>query len=435
MIKLSFLDEATKNNRLLHISFLLLLNLAGFLYHIKFFIANGYLAGPFIFDTSDTFMDFFNPLYWAYEDGKYTQWRSIYPPLNFSILRLLNFLFSGGVFHDAKTFRENSTPLIYGLLFIYATAPAYVLSLSYWHKFSRNEKVLIYFCTLISAPALFALERGNLIILTPIFLALTLSTIGLKRAFFIAMLVNIKPYFFVLIFYYVVKRDWQWLTVCVALAGFTFILFGLYVGDNYLIFFENILTFTNNPKLVSIREVLSMPSSMAAYSIALKHPDISLIFRSYSGVDGSTMANIIQLLNILALLGTMITIFIKSKLISGREALAFLTIFIVNLGFFIGGYSMILYVALIPILTSMRYKFYYSLVLALLAAPLDVISFSGAFVNVQLSYLSGNYVNVFSGLTLGALVRPFLNIFLLLLMAYEVSLRDKEFFKFTRNEI
>ena len=39
-------------------------------------------------------MDFFNPLFWVDLPGIYTEWQSVYPPLNFIILKLYKeFLF------------------------------------------------------------------------------------------------------------------------------------------------------------------------------------------------------------------------------------------------------------------------------------------------------------------------------------------------------
>ena len=46
-------------------------------------VIQGTFQLPFSYDKSDTFMDFFHPLYWSNDSGLYTVWGSVYPPLNF----------------------------------------------------------------------------------------------------------------------------------------------------------------------------------------------------------------------------------------------------------------------------------------------------------------------------------------------------------------
>ena len=55
---------------------------------LLFFGGNGYLPQPFVFDTNDTFMDWFNTAYWANNPGAFSVWRTIYPPLSFAFLDL-----------------------------------------------------------------------------------------------------------------------------------------------------------------------------------------------------------------------------------------------------------------------------------------------------------------------------------------------------------
>ena len=61
---------------------------ASFAATATFFSQNSYLPQPFVFDTNDTFMDWFNTAYWANNPGAYDVWRSIYPPLSFVFLDL-----------------------------------------------------------------------------------------------------------------------------------------------------------------------------------------------------------------------------------------------------------------------------------------------------------------------------------------------------------
>jgi hypothetical protein len=55
---------------------------------IAFFMVHHYLPQPFVFDTFDTFMDWFNTAEYAHQPGAYDIWHSIYLPLSFVFLRI-----------------------------------------------------------------------------------------------------------------------------------------------------------------------------------------------------------------------------------------------------------------------------------------------------------------------------------------------------------
>jgi hypothetical protein len=56
---------------------------------VVYFAINGYLPEPFFYESSDTWMDWFNTAWWAHNKGIYDSWASIYPPISFVILRVL----------------------------------------------------------------------------------------------------------------------------------------------------------------------------------------------------------------------------------------------------------------------------------------------------------------------------------------------------------
>ncbi|MGQ2930255.1 MAG: hypothetical protein ACT6Q3_07275, partial [Sphingopyxis sp.] len=71
---------------------------------LRFFLEFGYLPQPFVFDTNDTFMDWFNTAYWANNPGIYNVWRSIYPPLSFVFLDATSL--PGCYLHNSFTARD-----------------------------------------------------------------------------------------------------------------------------------------------------------------------------------------------------------------------------------------------------------------------------------------------------------------------------------------
>ncbi|MFA7317978.1 MAG: glycosyltransferase 87 family protein [Sulfuricella sp.] len=403
---------------------ILLLNAAGFFYYIYCLMVYGYLPSPFLYNKSDTFMDLFNVLYWAYNDGRYTEWGSVYPPLNFIILKLVNFVFAGGGFGDPALMRDNSPFVIAGLCLVYLAVPAIVLKTRVWEDFTRIEKFLIYCAIVLSAPMLFALERGNLILLAPILLALAFSRIGIARIFCIALLINIKPYFALLLIYYIARKDWKGFATCAVLSGLVFSVSGLALDNHFLVFFTNLFNFSKEAGLFSLRGVMAMPSSISAFSYVLKNPDGAMMASGF--LNPASIAIIVYIIEaakwgVLAI--SLVILFVRSRLIGDTEALSLLVVIISNLGVWVGGYTFILYIALIPIFIKMRATWLYIGLLSLMAIPIDIIPLLDGFIGAQYSYLAGAYVNVQWTLGLGSVIRPVLNILLLLILSFEFFAR------------
>ena len=247
-----------------------IINLAGLIYFHHYYINNGYLPSPFLYNKADTFMDFYNTLYWSNNDGRYTEWKSVYPPLNFIILRLINFYPTGEITNNPFSLRENSSYLVLILIIFYLLSNVLILKTKYWKEFNSNEKILIYLSLIISSPVLFSIERGNLILICPAIFALVTICSGIKRAFYIALLINIKPYFIILNIYYIVKKDWKGLFNTLILSGAVFLITAILLGGEFYGFFKNIFDFSQNKSIFSLRELMAMPSSISFISFILK---------------------------------------------------------------------------------------------------------------------------------------------------------------------
>jgi hypothetical protein len=409
------------------VGIILLLNIAALFYYIYYLMENGYLPSPFIYDKSDTFMDLFNVLYWAYDDGRYTDWGSVYPPLNFFVLRLLNFVFAGGGYGDPALMRDNSQFVIVGVCLAYLAIPAILLKTRYWRDFPRIEKVLVYFAIVLSAPLLFTLERGNLIVLAPILLALALSKIGMARGVCIALLINIKPYFALLMIYYIARQNWKGFAACAALSGLIFAISGLALDNHFLVFFENIFDFSQEEGLFSLREVMAFPSSISAFSYVLKNPDGAMFASDLLSSESiATIVYIIEATKWSVLAISLAILFVRSRLMRDAEIFSLLVVAISNLGIWVGGYTFVLYIALIPAFIKMRAARLYIGLLSLLAIPLDIVPLSEGSIGEQYSYLADAYVNIEWTLGLGSAVRPVANFMLLMLMSYEFFSRKSE---------
>lgn len=181
---------------------------ASFVNAVLFFADAGYLPQPFVFDTNDTFMDWFNTAYWANNPGIYDVWRSIYPPLSFVFLDS----FSLGSCYLQSSFHARDCDWIgQG-----AIAAAYLLDVALlWLAFRRNDPGTAIPRTLacaIGMPLLFTLERGNLILAALPFFILAHGPVmrsPLWRGIGNAVAINFKPYLIVPVMAHALRREWR----------------------------------------------------------------------------------------------------------------------------------------------------------------------------------------------------------------------------------
>jgi len=322
--------------------------------------------------------------------------------------------------------RDYAYPAIWVYFLIYLTAPVLVLRTNLWRNICASDKFLYYLLILLSTPMLFALERGNTIILAPIFLALVISKIGLGRAVGISLLINIKPYFAILLFYYLARRNWRGLLNCSLLSGFVFLTSGLLFDKDFLFLFKNILDFSNNGDIFSLREVMSFPSSVSAFTYVLKNPDgASYALSLMSPTMLTASINIIDTVKSLILLIALMLIMINSKFMKDKEIFALLIILITNLGVSVGGYTFIFYIVLIPVFAKMKRNILYYSLLTLIALPLDIVPLKSELIGQQYSYIGNGFYDIEWTLGMGSFIRPPVNFLLLLLFLYQFSNKNK----------
>jgi len=412
-------DNLCNRPRVLGLLAIAIIQIIAFGYYLYFYFHNGYLPSPFMYDKSDTFMDLFHSIYWADNDGRYTDWKSVYPPLVFLFLKLIRSVFIGDYgFYDAFEMRDHSGLIAIFLVLCFMAIPAFVLSKPQWKDFSFLEKILIYVAVVISVPMLFALERGNVIIFCLIFLALAFEPNSSARVISIPVLINIKPYFALLLLNLVVKRMWRELAISIALSGGLFVVLGVLLDANFMQFFNNLLGFSKSENLFSMREVMAMPSSVSAFSYILSSGAVAdmlggdFYFNSISTlIEGVKWSIVVATFYLILKYG-------KSK---GDFQLAVLVVLISNLGLWVGGYSLILYLPIVPIiLRQSNFRFVYLSIIVLMVLPTDLLVIVNESIGSQFSYLSHSRVGVEWSLGVGSLIRPLLNLLLLGLMCVDL---------------
>lgn len=181
---------------------------ASVLHAALWFKTHGYLPQPFVFDTNDTFMDWFNTAFWANRPGAFDVWRTIYPPLSFVFLDLSSL---PGCYLNSSFYARDCDWLARGVIWGSYALNVVLLAIA----FRRNDRATAIPRTVAFAlglPLLFTLERGNLILVTlPFFIIahgpITRSKIW--RTFAAAMTINFKPYLVLPVFAWVLKREWR----------------------------------------------------------------------------------------------------------------------------------------------------------------------------------------------------------------------------------
>ena len=160
---------------------------------VRFFLVEHYLPAPFVFDTNDTFMDWFNTAYWAHNPGAYTVWKTIYFPIAFIIT---------GLFADPRCYANGPFDAracdVVGIGFIVVTyVVAVVLSALAFYRNDRRTAPMRTIAIAIGGSLLFAVERGNLILQAYVAFVLVFGQILRSRAavaWTVGFLVNMKVY-------------------------------------------------------------------------------------------------------------------------------------------------------------------------------------------------------------------------------------------------
>jgi hypothetical protein len=398
-----------------------ILQLAGCIYFWLSFSENGYLPSPFIYDKADTFMDFFHSMYWADEPGRYSDWGSVYPPINFLFLKGARWLLFGHVQEsDAFALRDSAKPLLPYIVAAFAAACLFVFRYDLWRGFTTAQKALFFFVFVLSPPVLFTIERGNLIILAPVLLALALAASGWKRAFAIGMLINIKPYFVLYLVALAISQRPKEFVPSALMAGVIFLFSGILLDPHFLEFVQNLLRFSQDQNLFSPREVLALPSSVSAFTHVLRMYIFSGGRLSIAGIEIDSIATAVETAKWLAILAAFLALGLGGRRTPVETILAATTIAITNFGVSVGGYSFILYVCLIPIFCRLTYRKIYLACIFLIFMPTDIITLHSDSLGERYSYLADAMVPVFFQVSLGAFLRPIVNLGLLLFISFEI---------------
>ncbi len=414
----------------------LALQLSSIGYYYYYVNEKGYLPSPFIHDKFDTFMDLYNTMYWVEIEGRYTDWGSVYPPINFLILRIIEWLsYPVGLVGRSPDIRaENLSPAL-GMVLLHLVAPIWVVAQRGWADFSMAQRGLIAAITSFSPIFLFSAERANLIILA-LFLLPWLFSEDSEDAhpWILAILINLKPYFALLLLAYLFSGDLRRFLQATAISGSIFLATGLLLDPNFPVFIGNIASFAGNESVLSGRGVLSVPASLSAFSYAINS---YMKMSQAPGLHESILAAMPSLIEGVKWITLSFAVF---ALYAGRitmkvtEAFFLLLLITINAGVWAGGYSQIFYLAAVPVLFRTEHKLILLSLALLIFLPLDLITLHvGAPEKVASFLFAGELptsktlgvVEMTWQLGLGSFVRPILNTILILVFSSMLIFRAR----------
>lgn len=397
-----------------------ILNLAVFAYYASYLANYGYLPAPFIFDKSNTFMDFFNPLYWAFNSGRYTEWGSVYPPLNFWILRISTIFFNFSEYDSPEQLRSTFELFNYGFGFLYLVSIGLLLKPLYAKKITTKNKIIFFLLVALSPPMLYALERGNLILFCPALIGVVIAYEGVIAALALAVAINLKPYLALLIGAYLLKANYRHALMIILISGAIFFVSGILLDAQFMEFFNNLVGFSGSDELFSRLELVAFPPNISPFVLLLQRGELTdLIREDYSFLLLSALQFSKYILLSLALL---YCVRFRAT-ISAGESLFFLTVVLLNSGTFIGGYGVILYFPFLVVMLNLRlWKFFFASIIGL-CLPWDIVTLMRSDIGPQDSFLGQMSVDVNWTLGLGTFIRPIIATAFLALIPLELRSR------------
>jgi len=393
--------------------------LFGIMYYVWFYINNDYLPSPFVYAKSETFTDYFHTLVWVHREGRYTIWQTVYPP---SIFLILKWLTPNLHIDNVYALRIIAHHHIYWLIGVYLLVPFFVLKTRIWNEWTIAKKFLTYFAIISSAPVLFSLERGNLIFIAPFFMALAISYPRYIRKISLAILINFKPYFVITYCKYLIKRQWKELLVNSMIAASLFCISGLLLDQDFYLFFYNLFGFAGSSNLFTGREVIGLPSSIGAWSYFLNSYDwfqLQLDTGFFWAPDPLWIKTI-DAVRFLVLLTCIFWVIRARNTITLNEWFLFSVSLITNSSVSVSGYSLLLYYPLIPIMIKIPKGQILIGFLILISWPWDMIELLRNTITNVLLYFPHRLQNIEWTLGLGAIVRPLLNLMIMLGIAYGI---------------
>lgn len=370
----------------------------------------GRLPPPFFYVSSDTFMDYYNTNFWAGQDARFEEWRSIYPIIVFAFAKLFRSSACDGVGGNVELRSCDSLSVFY-LFLIYVLAVLVctfkLLRMKGVESNSPWRWLGVALILLLSLPGLYALERGNYIVLALLFLAsAAVLPPDWRSALLLALAINIKQYLLVLLLVPFLKGRTAYLVLTMAFVLLINILGLLVVQENhYPMLIENMLGFSGGD-LNNFFEKIWNSTSLTAWERAIRLSQNPLDYLSFAQVDGLKRLAALGLvfLRLLSFSVVGLLIYRRTELSPDFIALALMLCLMANTDS-LGGYAPILCFPFLAAVTERRRATIYASLLFLLYLPLEFPVGPGV-IDIGPSYLGSLSGEILLRITVGAMLRP-----------------------------
>lgn len=392
---------------------------AGFCHLAWTVVVGGYVPLPFVYDVSDTFMDWFNPAYWAHNGRAYSAYTSIYAPLSFVVLKVLALPSCYVTGPHPKDVRDCDVIGIAAILIIYALCV--ILAAIAFRRHDRTTWLYRAIGFGLGLPLLYALERGNLIMIA--FLAL-IGFFGLARskaAFIVnaAVMINMKSYLLFPVLALGIKRQWRLLELCgiatIALYLVTLALFGsgtpAELVRNLQVWFAAMSSVVWDQISYSTTYSPFLQFDIHKYPIREFIPD-RIVTIATTAIHVELFASRLVALICIGF----------AWLYPGAISTSRLAFFLIMQSFVVenpGGYGQSIFLFLVFLEKWTNVRVGIAIVMAyLISIPTDLL-FAAALKVPREAWLTGRDVTTVYGLTIGALIRPGLILIMLWALAFD----------------
>jgi len=215
---------------------------------ILFFKDQGFLPPPFFRSPNDTLMDWYNVAYWSNNPGAYYSYMSVYPPISFDFLRLFAihscYRFDSGFSRDCDWVGR----VVLCSFYLLGTVLVYQV----YRKRDPRTALMRAITIALGLPMLFALERGQLVIVCFVFFVLgqgRLLRSAWARWLCLAIAINFKPYLIATLLPQALRRRWRWLEGAVLATIVVYLItYGILGAGSPFEIIENQLAYSN-PKV------------------------------------------------------------------------------------------------------------------------------------------------------------------------------------------
>lgn len=389
-------------------------------YNMWHLYARGYLPQPFFYESSDTWMDWFNVSWWAHDRGIYDSWASIYPPVSFVVTRALGL---PSCYKQLSAGLEVRTCDWLGIVAIHAFyVMDIVIAALAFAKLDKRTAFPRSFALTAGMPLLYGLERGNLILLA---FACTILAIGplLRSArlrwLSLAVAINLKVYLIVALVAQLLRRRWRWFEggaiafIAVYLASFA--LLGIGTPGEIV---RNIAAFSGGFNAASVLDVW-YPATFVPMTSLLNSTDfpITALVGSQLVETGGLVVTTILRLGQASIIVAAAAIWFRPGAVPAHRATA-LAIALALITSEAGGYtpSLILLFVMMERWEGLLRPI--AIVLAyVLSLPGEII-LSSIPSMLQDSYFAGHTITVQHGIGLGMFIRPIMVIMAPCLLAW-----------------